>query len=85
MTERVAILSCKQVVELVTEYLSGALPPVERARLEQHVFACPPCMSFLEQIKTVVGLAAELENSASAESSASEAKAVEVFRRWKRP
>jgi anti-sigma factor RsiW len=30
-------LSCQELVELVTDYLDGALAPVQRARFEAHV------------------------------------------------
>ena len=37
MTEPVEQLSCQELVELVTDYLEGALPPEERARFEAHL------------------------------------------------
>ena len=50
-------LMCNEVVELVTEYLSGAMAPEERVRMEQHLLACPPCTTHLGQVRTTLELA----------------------------
>jgi len=50
-------LMCQEVVELVTEYLSGAMAPEERVRMEQHLLACPPCTAHLAQMRTTLELA----------------------------
>jgi anti-sigma factor RsiW len=54
-------ISCREVVETVTEYLEGALPAEERARMEAHLAACPPCASYVEQIRATGRLAAAAE------------------------
>jgi hypothetical protein len=73
-------LKCNEVVELVTEYLSRAMSPEARVRFEQHLFTCPPCTSYLEQMKTVIELAGAVSSSAPLEE---DAALVGVFRRWK--
>ena len=50
-------LMCQEVVELVTEYLSRAMAPEERVRMEQHLLACPPCTAHLAQMRTTLELA----------------------------
>jgi len=52
-------LTCRELVELVTEYLDGALPDAERARFEAHVAACEGCDRYVEQIRTTVALTRE--------------------------
>ena len=42
-------LPCNQFVELVTEYLDGALSPDEARRVEEHLAICEGCVSVLEQ------------------------------------
>jgi anti-sigma factor RsiW len=37
-------ISCREVVEIVTDYLDGALPPEDRDRMDAHLEACPPCV-----------------------------------------
>lgn len=49
-------LSCRELVELVTEYLEGALPEREHARFEAHMLACDGCERYVEQIRTSVAL-----------------------------
>jgi hypothetical protein len=42
---------CRQVVELVTDYLEGALPEQLRAAVERHLQVCPPCVVYVEQMR----------------------------------
>ena len=39
------------MVELVTDYLDGALSPRERRRFEEHIAACEACSAYLEQLR----------------------------------
>jgi anti-sigma factor RsiW len=43
---------CRQVVELVTDYLEGALPNALRAAVDRHLNLCPPCVVYVEQMRT---------------------------------
>jgi anti-sigma factor RsiW len=54
-------LTCQELVELVTDYLDGALPEAERVRLEEHLAECPGCRAYVEQIRTTARLAGEAE------------------------
>jgi anti-sigma factor RsiW len=45
--------TCQEVVDLVTSYFEGALPPSERLAFERHVAICPPCRSYLSQMRSV--------------------------------
>ena len=47
-------LVCREFVELVTEYLDGALPREERLRLEAHLAACDGCDAYLEDFRVIV-------------------------------
>jgi anti-sigma factor RsiW len=47
-------LVCEQAVELVTDYLDGALSRRQRRRFEAHIRACPNCSAYLEQIRAVI-------------------------------
>ena len=46
-------MNCIEAVELVTDYVEGALPDAERRRLEAHLESCPGCTEYLEQMKMV--------------------------------
>lgn len=47
-------LRCRQVVELVTDYLEGALAAPERARFEEHLAGCSGCDAYVVQMKTTI-------------------------------
>ena len=49
-------LTCRELVELVTDYLDNALPDTDRARFEGHLAACEGCDRYVEQIRTTVEL-----------------------------
>ena len=76
---------CRELVELVTEYLSGGLSPPERVRFEKHLLTCPPCTEYLAQMQTTRALAAELGPVADSTPNGDdiERKLVDVFRRWR--
>jgi anti-sigma factor RsiW len=74
-------LSCQEVVELVTEYLDGALPSEEAALFEQHLNFCDGCVWYVDQIKTTVEAVGEVRE----EDISPEAKhrLMTAFRDWK--
>ena len=49
-------LTCRELVELVTDYLEDALPAHERARFEAHLDECDACAAYVEQMRTTVAL-----------------------------
>jgi len=50
-------LVCQQVVELVTDYLEGALSDQDRERFERHLVGCPHCTEYLAQMRETILLA----------------------------
>lgn len=54
-----AEITCQQLVELVTDYLDGALTPSDRERFERHLTACSGCTTYVEQIRETVRLTGE--------------------------
>jgi anti-sigma factor RsiW len=50
-------IGCQEVVEIVTDYLEGALAPDARARLEAHLQVCEGCAVYVEQMRATVRLA----------------------------
>jgi predicted anti-sigma-YlaC factor YlaD len=49
-------LTCRELVELVTDYFEDALAATERARFEVHLAECEPCRDYVEQMRTTVRL-----------------------------
>jgi anti-sigma factor RsiW len=75
-----ARLECKEVVELVSDFLGDAMAPDDRARLEQHLLVCPPCTLHVAQVRSTIEYVAELrEDGAPAEVGPA---LVELFRQW---
>jgi anti-sigma factor RsiW len=57
-------ITCRELVELVSDYFDGRLPEPVRTRFEDHLELCPGCVTYLEQMRAtirLVGRAGELE------------------------
>jgi anti-sigma factor RsiW len=52
--------TCEELVDLVTEYLDGALPGPQRLAFEQHVAICPPCRGYFAQLRKTVRVGGRL-------------------------
>ncbi len=76
-------MTCRELVDVITEYLEGTLADVERARFEEHLGDCRSCATYLDQMRATIAALGELrEESVSAEA---RAELLEAFRGWKRP
>jgi len=53
-------LVCRQVVELVNDYLEDALSRRDRRRFERHLRGCPNCSAYLEQMRVTVAATGRL-------------------------
>ena len=51
---------CRDLVEVVTDYLEGALPASTRARFERHLRRCDGCDRYLAQIRRTIELTGRL-------------------------
>ena len=76
-----AELSCQELVELVTDYLEGALPKAERGRFEEHVSRCVGCQNYLAQMRDTIRLVGRFAPSDL--DPAAEETLLEAFRGWK--
>jgi anti-sigma factor RsiW len=54
-------LVCVEFVEVVTDYLEGALPVAERERFEAHFAACPHCGHYLAQLRVMIRMTGRLQ------------------------
>jgi anti-sigma factor RsiW len=57
-------LSCREIVELVTEYLEGTMGAGLRASFEAHLRGCDGCSHYLEQIEATIRIAGSIEPDA---------------------
>jgi hypothetical protein len=75
-------LTCRELVELVTEYLEGALSPSDRRRFGLHLYGCRVCPLYLEQMWMTIQTVGRLtEDDVPAPALPS---LLGAFRRWKR-
>ena len=73
-------LVCRRAVELMTDYLDGALSPRDRARLESHLIGCPHCTEYFAQIRAVISIAGQVEPDDLAPEALDEF--VALYHRW---
>ena len=71
---------CQQAVELVTDYLEGALSQRDRVRFEAHLRGCPHCTEYLAQMRVTIAAAGRIEAAALAPEVRDEL--VSLYRRW---
>jgi anti-sigma factor RsiW len=74
-------MKCRQMVELMTDYLEGALSARDRARFEEHIAGCDGCRAYLEQMRTTMLLTGRLPDEPIPEHLQDEL--LRAFRSWK--
>ena len=75
-------ITCKEIVELVTDYLEFALPEADHVRFERHLSNCAGCTAYLAQMRETIRLTGSLtEESLTLTARAS---LLEAFRDWRR-
>jgi anti-sigma factor RsiW len=72
---------CRRAVELVTDYLEGALTSDERARFEAHLAGCPHCTEYLREMRVTIAALGRVEPEAL--SPAARDDLVALYRGWR--
>lgn len=75
-------LTCKEVVELVNDYLSATMPASDRTRCADHQAECPACTTYLEQMRTAIEVTGRLREDELGDEVKRDL--VEAFRGWKK-
>jgi anti-sigma factor RsiW len=57
-------LTCRELVEIVTDYLEDRLSPIDRRRFEEHLASCEGCANYVEQMRDTIRLAGRLTENA---------------------
>jgi anti-sigma factor RsiW len=78
---RPAEVPCQEVVEMVTDYLEGALSPADHRRLEAHLPGCEHCTEYLAQIRETIRLAGRLTPEDL--TPAMRTELTDLYRRWR--
>lgn len=76
-------LTCREVIDLLTDYVEDALPEQERRRVEAHLAICDGCTTYLEQMRETIRLTGMLTEEQIRE--AERHRLLAAFRDWTRP
>lgn len=74
-------LTCQELVELVTNYIEGAMSEAERTRFEQHLARCTGCRNYLDQMRRTISTLGWLAEGDIAP--AERAELLDLLRGWK--
>jgi len=74
-------LSCRQIVEMVTDYVEERMPLPERMRFEQHLAYCAPCKVYLDQMRETIRISGSVQEESLPPDERE--KLVALFRGWK--
>ena len=47
-------IECRQIAELLADYLDGTLPRHTRELIDFHIDGCPPCVSFINTYRGTI-------------------------------
>jgi anti-sigma factor RsiW len=74
-------MTCRELVEVVSDYLEDRLPADDRRRLQEHLDECPYCMEYIGQMRQTIAVLGELtEDSISPET---RGELLAAFRGWR--
>jgi predicted anti-sigma-YlaC factor YlaD len=77
-------MTCRQIVELVSEYLEDRMTAEDRARMEAHLADCDYCRLYVEQMRTTIRTLGRIEPEETM-SQQTRAALMAAFRDWRPP
>ena len=75
-------LACQELVEIVNNYLEGALPEADRERFDAHLEICEGCRRYLDQMRMTIRVAGTLTED-DLDPDARD-QLLQLFREWNR-
>ena len=81
-TARADDLECRVLVEIVSDYLDGALPEEDRERFDAHLEVCEGCRRYLDQMRTTIRVVGTLSKD-DLDPGAKD-QLLQLFRDWNR-
>ena len=76
-------MSCRDLVEVITDYLEGTMDPADRLRFDAHLGECPYCVNYLDQMRATISALGQLTEDAIRPEARDELLA--AFRGWRAP
>jgi anti-sigma factor RsiW len=80
-TESDQHITCREVVELVTDYLEGALDAEQASLFEQHLNFCDGCVTYVDQLRLTIDAVGEVAEEDV--PPAARDRLMQAFRDWK--
>jgi anti-sigma factor RsiW len=74
-------MTCRELVEVLTDYLEDTLAPEDRRRLEEHLDACPYCAEYVAQMRQTIDSLGGISEESIAPEKRDELLA--AFRGWR--
>lgn len=75
-------LTCHEVIELLSNYIEGALTNGDRRRVDEHLALCDGCTTYLEQMRETIRLSGMVSEDQVPEPE--KAALLDAFRDWRR-
>jgi anti-sigma factor RsiW len=75
-------LECRVLVEIVSDYLDGALPEEDRERFDAHLEVCEGCRRYLDQMRTTIRVVGTLSEDVL--DPGAKDQLLQLFRDWNR-
>ena len=74
-------ITCREFVELASDFLEGRLPEPDRERFEDHLALCPGCQAYMEQLRATLRALGRIPEESL--SGAARQELLHAFRGWK--
>lgn len=75
------MLTCRELTEIITDYLEGRMSFMDRVRFRVHIGMCRGCRAYLDQMKQTIGTLGRLPPEDMPPDV--QAQLLERFREWK--
>lgn len=75
-------ITCKEVVELVTDYLEGSLSAEIRMQMDRHLAGCDGCTAYLDQMRQTIRLTGRFREENLSEEQREDL--LRLFQDWKK-
>jgi anti-sigma factor RsiW len=75
-------LTCHEVIELLSNYIDGALSDDDRRRVDEHLALCDGCATYLDQLRESIRLSGMV--SEEAVPAPEKTALLDAFRDWRR-
>jgi anti-sigma factor RsiW len=73
-------MACRELVELVTDYLEGRLSAADRERFDAHIAGCDACTTYLQQMRQTLAALGHIPQETISDQAREEL--LHAFRDW---